>query len=173
MIRLPNLTDADIGVGNVPQFVLQERRQAARVVVVDQVGHVALMFTGVLGYHKLPGGGMEPGEDSATAAIREVREEAGCDIDHIVPIGVLQERRGHNGLWQINYGFLGRVVGDKGKPQFTPKEVEEAFEVRWLPSIDAAIAALDAEQHTRPDPAFMRLRELRFLRAAKQHLAGQ
>lgn len=59
------------------------RRQAARAVVLDDRDRVLLIrardpFSPAKGeWWELPGGGMEPGEESAAAAAREVREETG------------------------------------------------------------------------------------------------
>lgn len=59
------------------------RRQAARAVVLDDHDRVLLIrahdpFSPAKGeWWELPGGGMEPGEESGRAAAREVREETG------------------------------------------------------------------------------------------------
>ncbi|MDA8047509.1 MAG: NUDIX domain-containing protein [Actinomycetota bacterium] len=59
------------------------RRQAARAVVLDPADRVLLLrardpFSPGKGeWWELPGGGMEPGEHSASAAAREVHEETG------------------------------------------------------------------------------------------------
>ena len=64
------------------------RRQAARAVVLDGQDRVLLIrardpFAPAKGeWWELPGGGMEPGEESAAAAAREVHEETGLlDVD--------------------------------------------------------------------------------------------
>lgn len=59
------------------------RRQAARAVVLDERDRVLLLrardpFSPAKGeWWELPGGGMEPGEGSASAAAREIHEETG------------------------------------------------------------------------------------------------
>ncbi|MFM7069423.1 MAG: NUDIX domain-containing protein, partial [Actinomycetes bacterium] len=59
------------------------RRRAARVVVLDPADRVLLINGGDpsrrhLGrWWEIPGGGVDPGEDTADAAERELREEAG------------------------------------------------------------------------------------------------
>ena len=59
------------------------RRQAARAVVLDEDDRVLLLrardpfFPAKGEWWELPGGGMEPGEESGRAALREVHEETG------------------------------------------------------------------------------------------------
>jgi 8-oxo-dGTP pyrophosphatase MutT (NUDIX family) len=61
------------------------RRQAARAVVLDRADRVLLLrardpFSPGKGeWWELPGGGMEPGEESGRAAAREVVEETGLE----------------------------------------------------------------------------------------------
>jgi len=165
MKLLTTLTDKDVGFDD-NEFKQTYQRFAARIVVVDQAGRVALMYTRMFKYHKLPGGGVVEGEDHKVAAAREALEETGCKGD-ITELGRIDELRGHNGQRQINYGYLCRVVGEKGRPQFTESEIHEQFEVRWY-SFDEAINILKSEAHpTKPDNEFMRIREMRFLEAAK------
>lgn len=67
------------------------RRQAARAVVLDQQDRVLLIkardpFSPAKGeWWELPGGGMEPGEESAVAAAREVHEETGLSGVEVGP----------------------------------------------------------------------------------------
>ena len=60
-------------------------RTSAKLVVVDPAGRVLLLDCTDPGapdtrWQELPGGGIEPGEDGAQAAVREVREEAGVVV---------------------------------------------------------------------------------------------
>jgi 8-oxo-dGTP pyrophosphatase MutT (NUDIX family) len=67
------------------------RRQAARAVVLDRDDRVLLLkardpFAPHKGeWWELPGGGMEPGEESHRAAAREVLEETGLDDVEVGP----------------------------------------------------------------------------------------
>ncbi|MGW4725808.1 NUDIX hydrolase [Streptomyces sp. NPDC004291] len=90
---------------------------AASAVVTDGRGRVLLQRRRDSGLWALPGGGMEMGESLPGAAVREVREETGLDVEvtglvgtytdprHIIAYGDGEVRR------QFNVCFRARVVG--------------------------------------------------------------
>lgn len=55
-------------------------RTAVRAVVYDKDNNIAVLNVSKQYYYKLPGGGVEEGEDIPMALKRECREELGCDI---------------------------------------------------------------------------------------------
>lgn len=62
------------------------------VIVVVPMGHNAFVLVeeskpGFEGQWSLPGGMLEPGESVASVAVREVREEAGIEVE---PVGILR-----------------------------------------------------------------------------------
>jgi len=81
-----------------------QRRRAARVILVDESGAVLLFRGGdparpAAGtWWFTPGGAVEPGELTETAAKREVREEAGLEVTDLGPV-VLRR--------QVDYEFEG------------------------------------------------------------------
>jgi 8-oxo-dGTP pyrophosphatase MutT (NUDIX family) len=83
------------------------RRAVARLVVLDADGRILLLHTRDLGNPafgtswELPGGGLEPGETFAEAAIRELREETG--------IRITPDRVGEP-TWQRDASYLYRGV---------------------------------------------------------------
>ncbi len=60
-------------------------RPSAYAVIFNNRGQLLVLKVGD-GYH-LPGGGIDSGEDSVTAVVRETREEAGCDVKDLQYIG--------------------------------------------------------------------------------------
>lgn len=64
-------------------------RPSVYAVVIDGLGRVALVAEDE-GYY-LPGGGIEPGETTLEALVREIREECACDSRILDPLGDAQE----------------------------------------------------------------------------------
>lgn len=117
-------------------------REAARAVVVDERGTIALLYVARDNYYKLPGGGIEGSEDSIAALKRECQEEIGCEIEVSGEIGLITEYRKKFSLKQISYCYVAKVSGEKKIPEFTNDEIEHGFEVVWL-TFDDAKAALE------------------------------
>jgi 8-oxo-dGTP diphosphatase len=106
-------------------------RQAARAVVFREDGRIALLHVKAHAYHKLPGGGIEPGEDIAAALVRECLEEIGCDIYIGESLGEVHEYRERFTQHQISYCFTARVAGVVGVPKFTEDEQADGFALEW------------------------------------------
>jgi 8-oxo-dGTP diphosphatase len=172
MNTLLTLRDAHLATGFAEPTKWRERT-AARAVVRDTDGAVALLYARVHNYHKLPGGGIEDDEDTATALARECIEEIGCDIQNVAELGTIVEWRNscdvaNTGLHQTSHCYTADIRGTKGTPQLTQTELDEGFETVWLPLVDA-IAQLEKEQTDRDhyEAKFMTRRDLTFLRAAR------
>lgn len=112
-------------------------RVAARAVVKDENGHIALLKVGKHNYYKLPGGGVDEGEDIYTALLRECLEEIGCNIAVLAEVGVVEEHRQKSELKQTSYCYLAKVVGPKGSPNFTQKELDGGFSNVWVSPSEA------------------------------------
>jgi 8-oxo-dGTP pyrophosphatase MutT (NUDIX family) len=82
----------------------------------------------------LPKGHIDPGEDAETAALREVREEAGVEAEIIEKLGDVRywyQRSGRSIPKQVTF-FMMRYTG--GNPEDHDDEVEVA---RWVPLEEA------------------------------------
>lgn len=82
----------------------------------------------------LPKGHIDPGEDAETAALREVREEAGIEAEIIEKLGDVRywyQRGGRSIPKQVSF-FMMRYLG--GSPDDHDDEVEVA---RWVPLEEA------------------------------------
>lgn len=143
-------------------------RYAARAVVLDEMGAVALLHARVHGYYKLPGGGIDDGEDVAQALAREIMEEIGSVAEVTDELGVAEEWRDDDELHQVSHCYKAQLKGAKGTPTFTDKEIKEGFEVVWAPNIEAATGLVEAAtDSTELRVKFMTMRDAAILRAAK------
>lgn len=88
-------------------------REAVRAIVYDQDDNVAVLNVSKRNYHKLPGGGVEEGEDVDAALKRECQEELGCEIEIIGELGQIIEYRKMFQLKQISLCYLAKVAGSK------------------------------------------------------------
>lgn len=147
------------------------RREAARAVVSDGDGKIALLRVGLYDYHKLPGGGIDEGEDIPTALERELLEEIGCHAEAYGDVGKIIEYRDQSELEQISYCFVAAQIGKKSEPDFTEKELREQFSIVWADNIDSAIALLEQDEPTNYEGKFIQKRDLAFLKAAKEQVA--
>jgi 8-oxo-dGTP pyrophosphatase MutT (NUDIX family) len=120
-------------------------REAARAVVFDNDGKIALLNVSKWNYHKLPGGGIDEGESIIAALKRECREEIGCEIEVTAELGEILEYRKMFNVKQTSYCYLAKVVGEKGEPAFMLDEIDDGFKVEWV-SIEKAKSLFDSEK---------------------------
>lgn len=153
---------------NFPEDMSAVRiREAARIVLIDNEGKVPLLYVSKYGYHKLPGGGIDDGEDKKSALEREVLEEVGAKIEVANEIGkIIEYRLGEHfevdyDLQQISYCYYGKVV-EKGEPEFTQKELDEGFQLKWYP-VDAVIDVVKNDTPTNYEGKWIQGRALAIL----------
>lgn len=138
---LTTLNPEDATAEEVARFRI---RTAVRAIVYDEDNNIAILHVSKQNYHKLPGGGVEEGEDIYRALKRECQEELGCNIEIVGEIGELVEYRKIFQLKQISPCYLAKVVGEKGEPDFTPEELADRFQIKWV-SAEKALAILNSD----------------------------
>lgn len=111
-------------------------REAVRAIVLRK-DKMALLYVSNENYHKLPGGGVEKGENLKEALEREILEEVGVTIENIKEIGKIEECRKRHNLRQISYCYTAKVKEDKGELNLTDEEKEEGFELKWVSIAEA------------------------------------
>lgn len=144
-----------------------KERRASRAVVFDAQKQVALLFVSSKGYYKLPGGGIEMGENQIEALKRECLEEIGCVIEVEREVGMTIEYRSKFQVRQESYCYLANVVGKKGVPRFEEDEIEDGFQIIWV-SLDEAIRLVEESNTEEYQSGFIIPRELVFLREVKR-----
>ena len=141
-------------------------REASRAILFDENNLVPLLFVSKYNYHKLPGGGIEAGEDKIQALIRETKEEVGSTMEVGEEIGKVIEYRSKFNLKQISYCYLGKVLL-KGSQKLEKDEIEEGYELIWVP-IDEAIQLIKSDETEDYEGKFIQERDLAFLKEAKK-----
>lgn len=142
-------------------------RNAARAVLLNDQGEVALMHVANEGYYKLPGGGFDDGESAEEALAREVTEETGhTDITVVRPIGLIDEYILERQMYQRSYCYLVRTTGQAAASQLTNEETQRGFGLVWAPSMQAALETVEAAQPAGVDGQRIRARDAHILQAA-------
>ena len=146
------------------------KRGAARAVLLDDKGQVYLLNVSKHNYHKLPGGGIDEGEDIKQALERELMEEVGCKAEIVAELGTVTEYRNYDdgGLEQTSYCYLANQAGDQMNSALEEGELEEGmFEVKTQ-NIDEAIRLLTNDKPDNLEGKFIQRRDITFLKAAKE-----
>jgi 8-oxo-dGTP diphosphatase len=153
-----------------PQDIKKFRvRNAARAVVFDKDNKIGLLYVAKNNYHKLPGGGIEEGENVMEALTRECLEEIGCNINVYGELGEIKEFRDKLLLEQHSFCYLADVVGDKGEPSFTQKELDGGFEIKWV-SLPEAIKLLKNDKPNDYEGRYIQIRDSEFLKEASMSI---
>jgi len=147
---------------------LLRSREAARAILFDEHHQIPLLFVAQHHYHKLPGGGVETGENAEQALARECLEEVGSTIEVKGDVGSIIEWRSKYKLKQISYCYYGNIIS-KGKPNFTEDEIEQGFRIVWL-SLNDAIATISKDTPKNYEGVFIQQRDLAFLKKAEKIL---
>lgn len=161
---LKTIRDKDLNLNFEDQAVYKQERKAARAIVFDKDKNVALLHATNKSYHKLPGGGIEEGEEIIEALKREAMEEIGCEIENIKELGIVEEYRNQYSLHQLSYCFIADLKGEKGIPDLEEDEIADGFETVWM-SINDAIKILEGETELEDyEGRFINMRDLLLLK---------
>lgn len=170
MQTLLTIKEQDI-VPNAPQADEStfKTREAARGVVLDQAGEVYLLNVTLHNYHKLPGGGIDEGEDPIAAMKRECLEEVGCHVEIVAELGTIIEHRDQFELVQTSYCYIVKQVGEQVESALEEGELAEGMVEAKAKSIDDAIRILEQNKPNNYEGLFIQKRDLAILKAAKAH----
>ncbi len=147
------------------EYEIRKRRKASRAVLFDENNLVPLLFVSKHNYHKLPGGGIDNGEDKIQALLRECLEEVGCEIQITGEVGKVIEHRTKWNIMQTSYCYLGKIIS-KGEPDFTEKELRQGFRIEWF-ELDDAIKTVEKDEPRNYEGKFIQQRDLAFLKTVK------
>ncbi|KFY43407.1 hypothetical protein V494_02006 [Pseudogymnoascus sp. VKM F-4513 (FW-928)] len=133
-------------IGTKRPGVAYKDRSSARVVAFNAAEKIAILFAKRETYYKLPGGGIDPGEEHEAAASREMQEETGGIIkirSHLGCVGMTEEYRFEQR--QISYCYVADVVDDSGSPSLTEEEIGDGLGHLWLSVDEAKSRMIQAE----------------------------
>lgn len=164
MQLLKTINPEKVDENNIPGW---EYRKAARAVVFDEENRIGLLNVMSKGYYKLPGGGIEEGEDIKIALDRECEEELGVQVEVIKEIGSIIEYRAQFKLHQTSYCFLARTSSGKNAPNFTDEEKSSGFEIFWVEPKEA-LRLLNLKKTPDYEGKFIEERDSYFLDKALQ-----
>lgn len=101
MRLIRRITDSDV-LGGVPELMSFISRHSSRGVLIDNKLNVAMMYMAQLNLYKLPGGGIEEGENAKEAFLREIKEETGYDAEIFHELGYIEEHKKRNDYMQYS-----------------------------------------------------------------------
>jgi len=125
--------------------------KSVRVVVFDHENLIAVLHLGKINAFTLPGGSIEEGETPDQAAIREMREETGCEIEVMHELGIIEENSKTYDWNGRNMCFIANVKGDKGIQELTQIEIDEQTQVQWLDIHDALDLIINQKANVRDE----------------------
>jgi len=161
--------NSELLLGDISSY---RTRRASRAVLVDDSGQVYLMNVSLHGYHKLPGGGIDDGEEIEQALMRELMEEVGCKAEIVSELGEVVEYRDFEQLKQISYCFLAKQVGEQQDSTLEADELAEGMVALKASNIDVAIELLKSDKPDNLEGMFIQKRDLAFLEVAKSLVFG-
>jgi len=119
-----------------------KKRIAARAVIIDNELNTPVISVRNGVYFKIPGGKIEDGENLEAGLRREIKEEAGCEVEILNKIGESDFFIKEKNLLNHSICYLAKLVGERGKPNFDKEELERDFSLSWM-NIDKAIETFE------------------------------
>lgn len=166
MKLLKTFTDADFGFTANTSLVVS-KRQAARLVLFNDIGEVALLCSLKHGTHKLPGGGIEAGESFEQAVKREAIEEAGCEValQNGEIVQIVEEKLYENPAeFQVSYCTVANVAKFLSSNNLTEDEIAEGMgDVKWVKA-EVALKLFEGDTPQTYVGKFMHARDMLFLK---------
>lgn len=169
MQLIRSITEKDFGRESQPDdWSSYTDRVGARAVLLNENNQIALMHVTNRSYYKLPGGGVDDGEEIHQALRRELKEEVGAQlIDILSEIGQIDEYREAWKKKSTHLCFLVKLRGQVSDTSQTEKELSHGYQTVWATSIDEAISLVESGRPQEYGQDFERLRELTFLNFVK------
>ncbi|EFU43407.1 NUDIX hydrolase [Paenibacillus vortex V453] len=142
MQLIRRITDSDI-LGGAPEYMDTVSRYGSRGVLVDDILNVAMMYMSKINLYKLPGGGINVGENIRDAFLREIKEETGYVAEIIHELGCIEEHKNKNNFMQYSYCFIAKAHKSYGNTMMlTDSESQLGMTVEWM-AFEKALKVMD------------------------------
>jgi 8-oxo-dGTP pyrophosphatase MutT (NUDIX family) len=135
------------------------KRRASRGVVFDENDLVAVLHVSNYNYYKLPGGGIEEGEERGEAFRRECIEEIGREVEIVKELGEIIEYRSQFPVHQTSSCFIGKTVGEAKATAFTEHEISQGFKEPLWVSLEEAYKLVSESIPTDYEGGFIKERD--------------
>lgn len=135
MFCIREIVDEDFGIKS-KEFDNPRIRYGARGIIINS-DKIAVFNKSLKNEYKLPGGGIDEGEDPKIAFKREAMEETGCEIEIIDELGIIKEIKSNDNFMQTSYVFVAKVINETGKLDLTQKEIDEGAKLLWCTPSEA------------------------------------
>lgn len=172
MQLIKRITDSDI-LGGIPEFMDTISRYGSRGVLVDNMLNVAMMYMSKSNLYKLPGGGVNDGENMEDAFLREIKEETGYEAEIIHELGYIEEHKKRNDFMQFSYCYIAKAQ-KRQNTMLSESEIQLGMVVKWMTQ-DRALevmnySVLNCEDYS---TKFMILRDKTILEKTVNILTGK
>lgn len=126
------ITDEDVFGNEKRIFESVSRYSSHGIVLCKDMESIAMVYNGRGGCYTLPGGGLETGETSEEAFIREIEEETGLVCGDISYLGYTEEHKAQTSYFLYCNWFLAKEIG-RGNVRFTENEVSKRLTYMKVP----------------------------------------
>lgn len=130
------VTDKDFDLKE-KEFENHRIRYAARGIIYNNEGKIALLYKKNKKQYKLIGGGKENNEKIEETFIREVMEETGYSIDIKENLGVAVEKKSQDNFMQYSTIFVGKILKKEKSENYTIEELKDGSSIVWVDIVDA------------------------------------
>lgn len=137
MKTIKTIFETDIGMEGKKLDIKYKTRNAVRAIIFNDNNEIALLYLATEDFYKLPGGGIDEGEDKMTALKREVLEELGIKIKDIDEIGKIISYRNEIKTIQYDYCYKAGFLKKIHDPKYTDFEKQFDFRVEWVKPSEA------------------------------------
>jgi ADP-ribose pyrophosphatase YjhB (NUDIX family) len=144
-------------------------KPSARTVIFDDNNLFAIIDVKDSEYFKIPGGGIEEGESPIQAAIREAKEESGCEIKIIKKIGDNKIINRPQNIIYYSVCFLAKKIKQNSEPNFDDWERQNKMKIIWV-NIKQAISLFEKARPVDYISKKINQRDLSFILKAKNIL---